>query len=94
MEWLSYLPALSRGALITAGITLSAIAIGAVAAFAALDFGAALGLEAAGAAFGDAGLDVVGDLAMYSPTPRFDQKRGGDGQWVRRIAPIRHISGV
>ena len=35
MEWLSYLPALSRGALITAGITVSAIAIGAVAAFAA-----------------------------------------------------------
>ncbi|WP_312734457.1 hypothetical protein [Brevundimonas sp.] len=66
----------------------------AVAAFAALDFGAALGLEAAGAAFGDAGLDVVGDLAMYSPTPRFDQKRGGDGQRMRRIATIRHISGV
>lgn len=35
MQWLSYLPALSQGALVTAAITLSALAIGAVVAFAA-----------------------------------------------------------
>lgn|GEM_PF-3808438 len=69
-------------------------AVFAVAGFTALDFGAALGLEAAVAGFGDADLDVDGDLAMYSPTPRFDQKRGDDGQTVRQIATIRHISGV
>lgn len=35
MDWLSYLPSLARGALVTAGITLAAIAIGAALAFAA-----------------------------------------------------------
>lgn len=33
MQWVSYLPSLARGALVTAEITLAAIAIGAVAAF-------------------------------------------------------------
>lgn len=35
MQWVSYLPSLARGALVTAEITLAAIAIGAVAAFVA-----------------------------------------------------------
>lgn len=35
MEWVSYVPSLARGALVTASITLAAIAIGAVLAFAA-----------------------------------------------------------
>lgn len=35
MQWVSYLPSLGRGALVTAEITLAAIAIGAVAAFVA-----------------------------------------------------------
>ena len=46
------------------------------------------------AGFGDAGLDVDGDLAMYSPTPRLDKKPGGVGKTKRRIATIRHLSGV
>ncbi|WP_150126025.1 hypothetical protein [Brevundimonas sp. LM2] len=53
----------------------AALAVSAVFAtvtvFATLDFAAGLGLEAADA-FGDA---VDGDLAMYSPTPRFEQSR-------------------
>ncbi|WP_307364900.1 hypothetical protein [Brevundimonas sp. SORGH_AS_0993] len=65
----------------------------AVAGFTALDFGAAFGLEAAVAGFGDAGLDVVGDLAMYSPTPRFDKNAAATGV-QHRIATIRHITGV
>jgi polar amino acid transport system permease protein len=35
MEWVSYLPSLARGAFVTAWITLAAIAVGAVLAFAA-----------------------------------------------------------
>jgi hypothetical protein len=41
------------------------------AAFAALDFAAGFGLEAAVAAFGLAVLGLDGALAMVSPTPRF-----------------------
>ena len=66
---------------------------GAAAGFAALDFAAGFGLEAAVAGFGDAGLDVDGDLAMYSPTPRFDKNAAATGV-QHRIATIRHITGV
>jgi hypothetical protein len=77
-----------------AGLAALGVTVFSATAFAALDFGAALGLEAAVAGFGDAVLDVDGDLAMYSPTPRFVKKPGGVGKTKRRIAVIRHLSGV
>ena len=81
-------------ALTYSGLAALGVTVFSATAFAALDFGAALGLEAAVAGFGDAVLDVDGDLAMYSPTPRFVKKPGGVGKTKRRIAVIRHLSGV
>ncbi|MDZ4364709.1 hypothetical protein [Brevundimonas sp.] len=86
------------GAGLAAGF--GAAALGAGAAFAAaaglgfdtaLDFAAGLGLEAAAAAgFGDALLDVDGDLAMNYPTPRLLQALE---RTPARVS-IRHDNGV
>jgi len=82
------------GAAATAGFTAGlAAALGAafaVAGFAALDFAAGLGLEAAVAGFGDADLDVDGDLAMYSPTPRLERTHG----CALATGSIRNSTGV
>jgi hypothetical protein len=68
-----------------------AVALAAVAVFAALDFGAGLGLEAADA-LGDA---VDGDLAMYSPTPRLERSRPmRKSTGANSIVSIRNDTGV
>jgi hypothetical protein len=65
----------------------------AAAGFAALDFAAGFGLEAAVAAFGLAVLGLDGALAMVSPTPRFSWLMLAVERTPARVS-IRHDSGV
>jgi AraC-like DNA-binding protein len=83
----------AAGALVVGAFVPAALAAGAglVAADLAVDFGAGLGLEAADV-FGDA---VDGDLAMYSPTPRFERSRpGGSRPGANSVVSIRDDTGL
>ncbi|MDY6923454.1 MAG: hypothetical protein SWI22_05765, partial [Pseudomonadota bacterium] len=65
----------------------------ATAGFAALDFVAGFGLEAAVAAFGLAVLGLDGALAMVSPTPRFSWLMLAQESTPARVS-IRDDSGL